>query len=162
MLLKKKEHQKKGALKQKIEAFLYTLYWRFKKIPFKLYSYVLAKILQNRARFIQKLTPGFKNHLRNLENFRQALEGPKSCNLMGYFCPKNTFLILIPNTSHSYVISPVIFETISHFSRQNSSAFFSSNITSFLQKKSIKVQFSDFLLLGLKFPKFLLFFQTKS
>ena len=59
-----------------------------KKIPFTFYTYVLAKILQNGAKFIQKLTPGFKNHMTNLENIRQALESPKSWNLMGYFCPK--------------------------------------------------------------------------
>ena len=29
-------------------------------------------------KFIQKLTPGFKNHMRNLDNFRQAVESPKS------------------------------------------------------------------------------------
>ena len=78
IFLKKREHQKKGALKQKIEASQYTLYWGFKKIPFTLYTYVLAKILQNGAKFIQKLTPGFKNHMRNLENFRQAVESRKS------------------------------------------------------------------------------------
>ena len=55
---------------------MYTLYWGFKKIPFTLYSYVLAKVLQNGAKFIQKLTPGFKNHMRNLKNFRQAVESP--------------------------------------------------------------------------------------
>ena len=65
-------------LKQKIEASLYTLCWDFKKIPFTLYSYVLAKILQNGAKFIQKLTSGFKNHMRDLNNFRQAVESPKS------------------------------------------------------------------------------------
>ena len=53
-----------------------------------LYTYFLAKILQNVAKFIQKLTPGFKNHMRNLDNFRQAVESPKSWNLLGYFCPK--------------------------------------------------------------------------
>ena len=61
-----------------IEEPLYTLYWAFKKIPFILYTYVLAKILQNSAKFIQKLTPDFKNHMRNLKNFRQAVESPKS------------------------------------------------------------------------------------
>ena len=40
----------------------------------ELYTYVLAKLLQNGAKFIKKLTPGFKNHLRNLDNFRQAVE----------------------------------------------------------------------------------------
>ena len=57
---------------------MYTLYWGFKKIPFTLYSYVLAKVLQNRAKFIQKLTPGFKNHMKNLGNLRQAVECPKN------------------------------------------------------------------------------------
>ena len=37
------EHQKKGVLKYKIEAFLYTLDWGFKKIPFILYTYVQLK-----------------------------------------------------------------------------------------------------------------------
>ena len=37
-----------------------------------------AKLLQNSARFIQKLTPGFKNHIRNWDNFRQAVVSLKS------------------------------------------------------------------------------------
>ena len=61
-----------------IEASLYTLYWGFKKIPFTLYNYAFAKILQKGPKFMQKLTPGFKNHMRNLENFRQPLKIPKS------------------------------------------------------------------------------------
>ena len=44
--------------------------------------------------FIQKLNPGFKIHMRNLDNFRQALEIPRSWNLMGYSCPKSKFLQL--------------------------------------------------------------------
>ena len=43
---------------------------------------------------MQKLTPGFKNHMRNLDNFRQAVKSPKILNSMGYICPKNTFLQL--------------------------------------------------------------------
>ena len=39
---------------------LYTLYWDFKIIPFTLYTYVLAKILQNGAKFIQKTNSSFK------------------------------------------------------------------------------------------------------
>ena len=76
--MKKRKHQKKSALKQKIEASLYTLYWGFKKISFTLYIYILVKILQNGAKLIQKMTPGFKNHMRNLDNFRQAVESTKS------------------------------------------------------------------------------------
>ena len=44
------ENEGTSALKQRIEASLYTLDWGFKKIPFTLYTYVLvAKILQNGA-----------------------------------------------------------------------------------------------------------------
>ena len=38
----------------------------------------LRYYIQNGAKFLQKLTPAFKNHMRNLENFRQAMESPKS------------------------------------------------------------------------------------
>ena len=60
ILLKKREHHKNCVLKQKSEASLYTLYWDFKIIPFTLYTYVLAKILQNGAKFIQKTNSSFK------------------------------------------------------------------------------------------------------
>ena len=53
-ILKRRERLNKGVLKKRIEASLYTLYWYFKIIPFTLYTYVLAKILQNGAKFIQK------------------------------------------------------------------------------------------------------------
>ena len=39
---------------------MYIIFWGFKKIPFTLYTYVLTKVLQNSAKVIQKLTPGFK------------------------------------------------------------------------------------------------------
>ena len=71
-----REHQKKSALKQKIEGSLYTLDWGFNKIPFTLYTYVLAKILQNGAKF-RYAKAGFKNYT-NLNNFRQAVESPTS------------------------------------------------------------------------------------
>ena len=58
----------------------------------QLYTYNLAEILKNCAKFIQKLAPGFKNHMRDLGNCRKAVESSKSWNSMGYFCPKNTSL----------------------------------------------------------------------
>ena len=70
------EHQKKGVLKYKIEASLYTLDCGFKKIPFTLYTYVLAKRYYKMVQSFG-IKPGFKNY-RNLNNFRQALESPKS------------------------------------------------------------------------------------
>ena len=115
----------------------------------QLYTYVLPKILQNGAKLIQKLTPGFKNHMRNLKNFRQVGESLKRRNSMGYFYTKIKFLqlknyiqrIVLPYfhlTVHQ--IPYVISETISHFSRQNSSVFLSTNITYFRQKQLIKVK----------------------
>ena len=64
------------------------MYFGLKKIPFTPYTYVVAKILRNSAKFIQKLMPGFKNHMMNSDNFRQAKESPKCWNLIGYFCQK--------------------------------------------------------------------------
>ena len=49
---------------------MYTLYWGLKKISFTLYTYVLVKILQNGAKFTQKLTLSFKNYMKDLKNFR--------------------------------------------------------------------------------------------
>ena len=43
IFLKMREYQKKGELKQKIEASQYTFDWDFKKIPFTIYTYVSAK-----------------------------------------------------------------------------------------------------------------------
>ena len=42
---------------------------------------------------MQICTPGFKNHMRNLDNIRKAVKCPKSWNLTGY-CLQNTFLQL--------------------------------------------------------------------
>ena len=80
IFLKMMEHQKKGVLKQKIESSLYTLEWGFKRIPFTLYTYVLAKILQNDTKF-RYAKAGFKNY-RNLKNFGQALESQKFDGLL--------------------------------------------------------------------------------
>ena len=37
------------------------------------------------------MTPDFKNQMRNLDNFRQAVESPKSWNSMDYICLKTIF-----------------------------------------------------------------------
>ena len=71
----------------------------------------------------------FSNNMRNLDNFRKAVESSKSWNLMGYICPKNTFLqlkhyiqrIYFQLLAWKFTKLIVIFETISHFSRHNSS-----------------------------------------
>ena len=102
--------------------------WGFKKIPFTLYTYVLAKILQNGAKF-RYAKAGFKNY-RNLNNFRQAVESPKSWNLMG-FCPKKyipsakTYTVDLSNITFNYlcVDSP---SYLCHF--WNHKSFFTSQI----------------------------------
>ena len=71
--------------------------WDFKKIPFTIYTYISAKILQNCGKF-RYAKAGFKNY-RNLNNFRQAVESPKSWNLMG-FCPKK----YIPSAKTLYTV----------------------------------------------------------
>ena len=136
IFLKKREHHKKVVMKQKIEAFLYTLYWYFKqKILFTIYTYVLAKLLQNGAKFKQKTDSQFK---KSREEFRQLqASSRKSLNLMDYLSPKNTFLqlrhrrriyttLLLNTCVKIHQITYVIFETTSHFSRQSPSKYFSS------------------------------------
>ena len=76
IFLKMRGYQENSALKQKIQASRYTLDSDFKKIPFTIYTYVSAKILQNGAKF-RYAKAGFKNY-RNLNNFRQAVESSKS------------------------------------------------------------------------------------
>ena len=104
-------------------------------ITFTLYIYVLTKILQNYAKFIQKLTPCFKNHMSNWDNFRQALGSPKSWNLMGYLCSKinlskkyisSAEALYIKDLTFNYLReNPPNYLSLYHFSRHfNSSVFF--------------------------------------
>ena len=52
---------------------------------------------------MQRLTPGLKNYMMNLENFKQALESPKSWNLIGSFCSKiNLSKTFIPSAKTLY------------------------------------------------------------
>ena len=69
-----------------------------KKIPFKLYTYVFTKVLKNGAKITLKLNLDFKNHMRNLNTFRQTVKSPKGLNLMG-FRPENRFFKL----NHLYI-----------------------------------------------------------
>ena len=45
-------------------------------------------VLNIDAKFDEKLTCGFKNETRSLENFHQALESLKIGTLIGFFYPK--------------------------------------------------------------------------
>ena len=53
-----------------------------------------AKLLQNGAKFKENWLQISKNHMRNFDKFRQAVESPKSWNSMGYICLKTTYLHL--------------------------------------------------------------------
>ena len=129
--------------------------------------------MQNGVKFIQKLTPDFKNHMRNLDNFRQAVESPKSWNSMGYTCPKNTFLQLThyiqrsypPLLSTTYVkihqIPYVIFETLSHFSRQLNCIVLAQALHTFEKNILSKCNISDFSLLELNSSNFSCHFSNK-
>ena len=151
------------------------MYWDFKKIPFTLYTYILSKTLQNGAKFIQKLTPGFTNHMRNWDNFRQAVESPKSLNLMGYFYPKKimpsaktlctenlsniTFNYLCKNSLNSLCH---FWSIKSFFTTQLLCIFLAQTLHTFYKSSPSKCKFSDFALLALKFTKILMsFFKQK-
>ena len=141
------------------------MYWDFKIIPFTLYTYVLAKILQNGAKFLHKTNSWFKNHMRNLVNYRQAVESPESWNLIGYFCPKNTFLQL----KHIQRIYTILLSTscvkMCHFRNrmllfmtQPLYIFLAQTLDTFYKSSLSKWKFSGLRLLALKFTKFLMSF----
>ena len=113
--------------------------------------------------------------MRNLDNFREAVESPKSWNSMGYFCPKNTFLqlkhiqrIYLTLLSTTYVKIHQI-PYICHF--WNHKSFFTTQLVcinlvkifhTFDKNIPSKFKFSDFSLLELKYIKFLMsFFKQK-
>ena len=81
--------------------------------------------------FIQKLTPGFKNHMRNFGNFRQAVESLKS----QFFSKFVSFFSIM---------------------RDHSSVMFYITETLYTNDKSStsKCKFSDLPLFALKFTKF--------
>ena len=144
------------------------MYRSFKKNPFTLYTYVLAKALQNCTKF-RYTKAGFKNY-RNLNNFRQEVESPKSWNLI-VFCPKKyipSAKVDLSNITFNYlcVDSP---NYLCHF--RNHKSFFTTQILciflaqtlhTFYKSSPSKCKFSDFPLLRLKFTKFFMsFFKLK-
>ena len=135
ILLKKREHQKRVRWNTRLRLlctlcigvsrkfhlhFTLMFYLRYDKMVQSLYKNWLL---------VSKITRGIWKYLD-----KQAVDSPKSWNLMGYFCPKYTCLQLKHNAQDlSKVLSTTcvkihfitIFETISHFSRHNSSLSFS-------------------------------------
>ena len=168
--MKKEEHRKKGELPQNIDTPLYTLYCGFKKISFTLCTYVSAKSLQNGAKFIQKLTSGFKNQItRILNNRKQAVESPNTWISTGCFCPKNAFLRLKHDIQRIYLTLlsttcvPDSPNSMCHFWNHKSflatqllCIFIIQTLHTFYKSSPSASKFSDFLLFELKSTKFLM------
>ena len=107
-------------------------------------------------------TPVFKNHMKNLDNFKQAVKGPKNWDSMECVCPKITFLqlkhyiqriyltLLWTTCVKIYQIFYVIFEIRSRFSRHSFNIFLTQTLHTFDKSSPWKCKFSDFLLLALK------------
>ena len=140
-----------------------------KIIPFTLYAYVLvAKILQNSAK-PRYTKASFKNY-RNLNNLRQAVESPKSWNLMGFspkkYIPsaKTLYTVDLSNITFNYlcVDSPNylchFWNHKSFFTTQLLCIFLAQTLHTFYKSSPSKCKFSDFPLLRLKFTKFLMSF----
>ena len=134
---------------------MYTLYWGFKKIACTLYTYVLAEILQNGAKFIQNWhlvskctwrlwTTSDKRWKVQKVEIRWAYSGPKNWFLqLKHYIQRihqtmfSTFCVKIHRISH------VISETISHFSRHNSSVFLlAQTLHTFYKSSPSKFKFS--------------------
>ena len=117
---------------------LFTLCIRVSRKSYLHLFFQLRYYIQNGAKFLQKLTPGFKNHMRNLDNFTQAVESPELKFDGLHFCPKNTFLqlehympkiylILLSTTCvkiHQITYFILLKPYIIHFSQHSSSVFF--------------------------------------
>ena len=69
-----------------------TLFDFLRWAPFSLALHLCSsEVIRKWCKIYSKTTPDFKNH-RNLDNFRQEVESPKSWNSIGYICLKTTFL----------------------------------------------------------------------
>ena len=113
--------------------------------------------------------------MRNLRNFRQAVESSKSWNSMGYICLK--IYISSAKTLYTEDLSDITFNylcenslnSLCHF--WNHESFFTTQFTCIILAQTLntfnknipsKCKFSDFPLLELKFIKFLMsFFKQK-
>ena len=142
----------KGALRSRLLCTLWTEVSR--KLHLHFYTYVIAKILQNGAKF-RYAKADFKND-RNLNNFRQAVESPKSWNLMG-FCPKK----YIPSAKTLYTVDlfNITFNNLcvdspnyschfwnhkSFFTTQLLCIFLAQTLHTFHKSSPSKCKFSDF------------------
>ena len=134
VFLNKKEHQKKRALKLKTEASLYTLYKSFENSIYTLYSYFCQDIIKW-CKVYTKTDTWFQKSHAEFKQPQTNSRKSKKLKFDGLLCQKNTFLylkhiqmihltLLSTTCVKIHQIPYVIFETISHFSRHNSSVYF--------------------------------------
>ena len=112
-------------------------------------------MLRNGAKFIERLTPGFENHMSNLDNLIHAVQ----C----YFCPKNTFLQLkyyiqricltVLSTTCVKIHQMSFFTPYVIFQDTSPLYFLSQALHTFGKSRPLNFEFSDFTLLALKFTK---------
>ena len=129
---------------------------------------------------MQKLTPGFTNHMRNMNEFKQAAESQKSWSSMGFFCPNNTFLhlkhikmiyltLLSTNCVKIHQIPHVIFQTESqeffkvgitfkYHERSFFCTFLAETLYAFEKSSTLKCKLAGLPVLALKFTKLLMSF----
>ena len=160
-IFENEETSKKGCVEIDDWGFSVHFGLGFKENSMYTLHYVLAKILQNGAKFKYSKT-GFKNY-RNLNNFRQAVESPKSWNLMS-FCPKKyipSAKVDLSNIAFNYlcVDSPNylchIWNHKAFFATQLLCIFSDQTLHTFNKSSPKKCNFSDFPLIRLKLTKFL-------
>ena len=147
IFLKMREYQKKVALKEEVEASLYTLDWGFKKIQCTLYNYVVAKILRNSAKF-RNAKAGFKNY-RNFQQLQTSSGKSKKLKFDGLLSKKNRFLQF---WNQKYFFTTQLF-----------CIAFAQTLHSFHKSSPSKCKFSDFSTTQVKFHHILyVIFQIKS
>ena len=123
----------------------------------------------------KKTDSWFQKSHEEFEKLQTSSGKSKKLKFDRLLSPKNIFLqlkhyiwgiyltLLSTTCLKTHQITYVIFETISHFLRNNSSIFFSSNITYFLQKQPIKFQIFRLFFARVKVHQIPhVIFQTKS
>ena len=147
----------------KIEDWGFSVHFVVGFHPFTLYTYVLAKILQNGAKFIQKLTPGFKRSHEEFGQRQTSIGKSKKLKFGGQLLSKK--YIHSPKTLYTEDLSNITFNYLSGNSPNyschlwNHKSFVTPNLLciflaqtlyTFYKGSPSECKFSDFPLLALK------------
>ena len=154
---------------------LFTLWIRVSRKFYLQLFFKLRYYIQHAAKILQKLTPGFKNHMRNLDSFTQVVESPdlkfdglllskKYILQLEHYKPK--IYLTLPSTTcvKIHQITYVIFEAIykPFFTTRLHCIFFTQTLHTFY-KLPIKVQIFRFSTAWVNVHQFShVIFQTKN